>query len=149
MSLKTAHTDLARSESSVVLHVEDDDGMALLFRMALQNINEAIELHRLTNGEDAINFLSKEGPYRGAPTPDLIVLDLNLPAKDGFHVLEEIRRLWHLTDVPAIVFTSSRRDQDRVLALSLGAKSVFQKPDNFDAFVSLAERICSALIRQQ
>ena len=136
---------MPRSEECIVLHVEDDDGMAYLFRMALQNIDATIELYRVADGEEAAKFLSRARPYDDAPIPDLIVLDLNLPRKSGFDVLHDIRRLPHLESVPVFVVTSSGRESDQQRALALGATGVFQKPDNFNTLALVAEQIWSAI----
>ena len=119
--------------------------MAYLFRMALTNIGATLELHRVTNGEEASKFISRDEPYGNAPIPDLIVLDLNLPRKNGFDVLEEIRRVRYLKDVPVFVVTSSGRDHDRQRALALGATGFFVKPSNLATLGEITQQICSII----
>lgn len=111
--------------------------------MALRNVDATIELHRVSNGEEAIKFLLRAAPYRDAPVPNLIVLDLNLPRKSGFDVLVEITSQPNLAFVPVFVVTSSGMDYDRERALRLGAQGFFEKPDSLDGLASLAEQICS------
>src|SRR3954469_19418059 len=74
-----------------LLHVEDDDASAVLLRLALDEVGFAGSVYRVSNGEEALSFLRKSFPYQNARTPELVVLDLNLPKRDGWYVLAEKR----------------------------------------------------------
>jgi two-component system, chemotaxis family, response regulator Rcp1 len=93
----------------VLLHVEDDDATAYLFRLALRQVNADVDVFRTCDGQDAIWFLTRNGVFDKAPHPDIIVLDLHLPKKNGHDVLSEIRQQSACRHVPVIMLTSSRR----------------------------------------
>ncbi len=129
----------------VLLYVEDEDAAAFLMETALQEAGIQVRMYRVANGEQAICFLRREGDYRAAPTPDLVLLDLNLPKVDGFQVLQAIGRNGKIQPVPVIVFTSSCLAADRTKALALGAEQFVTKPLSLDDFVSTVTRMCSRL----
>ena len=85
--------------------------------------------------EEAIDFLKKQGKYKGAPTPTLVLLDLKMPKLDGFGVLRQVKSDETLKSIPIIVLTSSERDKDIELAYKLGCNSYIMKPVNFDNFI--------------
>ena len=116
----------------MVLHVEDDDAAAYLFRVALEDANITAVVYRVSDGEQALAFLRNLDPYRSAPRPQLAVIDLNLPRIDGWSVLEEVQKD---PPVPAFVVTTSTRHADRVKAFSLGARAYVTKSSSFDQFV--------------
>src|SRR5258708_1345920 len=93
--------------SPVMLYVEDEDAAVFLLETALKEMKIDVELRRVSNGEDALAFLNRSGPYRAAPRPDLVLLDLNLPRKGGLEVLAEVQSKETLRDLAVIVFTSS------------------------------------------
>lgn len=133
------HSD-ARSRRPVLLHVEDDDTTAFLFRFALREIQVDVDVFRTCNGEDAIWFLTQQGAFANAPQPDIVVLDLHLPKKNGHDVLAEIRRQSAMQHLPVIMLTSSRVPRDRERALLLGVNEYIYKPEKLDEFFEVAKQ---------
>jgi CheY-like chemotaxis protein len=129
--------------SKIVLYVEDEDAAYLLFETALTTAGLDVELHRATNGEQAIQFLRRQGSYTPKPKPDLVVLDLNLPGKSGLDVLSEIKSDDDLRPFAVVVFTSSSLSSDKRRSLELGAQDYITKPFTFDPFVDAVKRACS------
>jgi len=115
----------------VILLAEDDDNDVFFMRRALQKAQVKFPLQVVTNGQEAVDYLSGEGKYndRGAyPLPSIILLDLKMPFLDGFEVLIWIGRQPELKKIPVAVLTSSAEDRDRRRAAELGAKAYFVKP---------------------
>jgi len=129
--------------SKIVLYVEDEDAAFLLFETAVKTAGMDVELHRVANGEQAIQFLRREGSYVPKPKPDLVVLDLNLPRKNGLDVLSEIKSNDDLRHFAVVVFTSSSLSSDKRRSLDLGAQDYITKPFTFDSFVEAVKRACS------
>ena len=125
----------------VVLHVEDDDGSAYLFRLVLRMEEANIDVFRLSNGEDAVRFLTRAGIFADAPRPDVVVLDLHLPRKNGRDVLAEIRQQAELQDLPLIMFRSSMRREDKEQAVALGANHYIEKSADLDSFVAVTRQL--------
>src|SRR5215510_12853025 len=100
-----------------LLLVEDNEGDVLLTQVALKDAKIANRLHIASDGEQALKMLRKEPPYGDQVTPDLILLDLNLPRKDGREVLAEIKRSPDLAKIPVVILTGSRADMDVVKPL--------------------------------
>jgi DNA-binding response OmpR family regulator len=115
----------------VVLHVEDDDAAAYLFRVALEEANIPAVVYRVSDGEQALAFLQNRHPYEHAPRPRVAIIDLNLPRVDGWTVLEEVRE----ANLPAFIVTTSTSRADHVRALALGARAYVTKSSSFDDFV--------------
>jgi two-component system, chemotaxis family, response regulator Rcp1 len=136
-----------RIHECVLLHVEDDDGTACLFRLALQEIGAWPQFFRVTDGEQAMAFLLQNGPYRSAPRPNLVLLDLNLPGKSGLDVLSEMKSNPGLRDIKVVVFSTSTLPYDRERSLQLGADDYLYKDGHFEAFVNVAELLlCEKLM---
>ncbi len=113
----------------VLLYVEDEDAAAFLFETALKEAAISVELYRVSDGEEALSFLRGQGSYAKASTPDLIVLDLNLPRKNGLEVLAELKKNGKLSTIPVVVFTSSSLSSDKQKSWALGARRVhYQAP---------------------
>ncbi len=129
------------SEAPVLLHVEDDDATAYLFRLGLRECNVKVDVFRSCDGENAISFLKRQGIFEHAPAPDLVVLDLNLPKKHGHDVLADIRKESALQNLPVIMLTSSRLATDRERSLSLGANEHLVKPSTVEEFSIIVEQI--------
>ena len=129
----------------VMLYVEDEDAAVFLLETALKEMNIDVELHRVSNGEDALAFLNRSGVYREAPRPDLVLLDLNLPRKGGLEVLSEIQGNETLRDLSVVVFTSSSLATDRKKSLALGAQQYITKPSSFDGFLTAVKTVCAYL----
>lgn len=124
-----------------VLLVEDDPGDVDLTREALDEGKVKVSLHVVDDGEKAIEYLHKTGVYAEAQQPDLILLDLNLPRKDGRDVLREIKSDESLKMVPVIVLTTSESDADILKTYRLGANSYVTKPVGFEQFKKVMKAI--------
>jgi CheY-like chemotaxis protein len=107
--------------NSSILHVEDEDSAAFLVQAALDQAAIPNRTYRVSSGEDALAYLCKTGPYKDAPSPSLVILDLNLPRVDGWTVLETMKGRSDLQRIPVVVLSSSRQEEDRERALRLGA----------------------------
>ena len=117
-----------------ILLVEDSPSDALLTREALVRSKLLNTIHLVDNGEDALAFLRREGPYSKAPRPDLVLLDLNLPRKDGREVLQEIKTDHQLRLIPVVILTSSKAEEDVVKSYDLHANCYICKPLEFNKF---------------
>jgi CheY-like chemotaxis protein len=124
-----------------ILLVEDNPGDVFLTQEAFR---EGKIIHRISVAEDgveAIRFLKREGQYKNAPEPDLILLDLNLPKKDGRELLAEVKSDPSLQHIPVIVLTTSRADQDVARAYRLHANCYLTKPIQMDSFLSMIRSV--------
>ncbi|GGV16573.1 response regulator [Actinomadura sp. LOL_016] len=124
-----------------VLLVEDDPGDVLLTTEAFEHNKVQNGLHVVEDGEKAMAFLRQEGEYAGKPRPDLVLLDLNLPRKDGREVLQEIKDDENLRSIPVVVLTTSEADEDILRSYRLHANAYVTKPVDFERFVSVVRRI--------
>lgn len=129
----------------VLLYVEDEDAAVFLLETALKEACIPVQLYRVSDGEQALAFLRCDGAYEKAPKPDLVLLDLNLPRKNGLEVLSEMQKDESLRDQSVIVFTSSALVADRRKSLALGAQEYITKPSSFDGFVEAVKTACSRL----
>jgi CheY-like chemotaxis protein len=119
---------------------EDDSDDRLLVKDALAECNWAADLRFVENGEEMMDYLQRRGKYSDlstAPRPGLILLDLNMPRKDGREVLREVRADAELRRIPVVVLTTSKADTDIASIYDLGANSFISKPVQFDALVGL------------
>lgn len=124
-----------------VLLVEDDPGDVLMTREAFQDYKIANELTVVSNGEDAVAYLRKEGAFADAATPDLVLLDLNLPRRDGREVLREIKGDDALRRIPVVVLTTSDAEEDVLSSYDLHANAYVRKPVDFQQFVAAVRAI--------
>ncbi len=124
-----------------VLLVEDDPGDVVLVTEAFEHNKVNNELHAVQDGVEALQFLRREAPYEDAPTPDLILLDLNLPRKDGREVLEEIKADDALRRIPVVVLTTSKAEEDVLRSYDLHANAYVTKPVDFDRFIEVVRQI--------
>jgi len=125
-----------------VLLVEDSPGDVRLTQEALRDANRALHLHVASDGVEAMAFLRREGPeHLGAPRPDLILLDLNLPKMDGREVLTQIKASDNLKTIPVIILTTSQSDVDILNSYELRANCYLSKPVQLDAFEGLVKSI--------
>ncbi len=127
----------------MLLHVEDEDGAAFLFRNAVREAGLEAIVFRVSNGEEALAFLRKSGPYANAERPQLMVLDLNLPKIDGLSVLSRMRNDDSLKTIPVIVISTSSRPADKEKAFLLGAKHYIVKPDSFEKLTEQVKEACA------
>jgi CheY-like chemotaxis protein len=118
-----------------ILLVEDNPDDVVITQRALQRSRVANELHITRDGQDALNFLERAGEWTGAPRPDLILLDVNLPRANGMEVLEHIRSKPELSVIPVIMLTASDREEDVVRSYQLGSNTYIQKPVEFEKFL--------------
>jgi len=124
-----------------ILLVEDDPGDTLMIREAFTDNKIANNLTCLTDGEQAIAYLKREGEHAKSPRPDLILLDLNLPRKDGREVLAEIKRSKDLRVIPVVILTTSQSEEDVLRSYQLYANAYVVKPVDFDAFIAVVRQI--------
>jgi CheY-like chemotaxis protein len=121
--------------------VEDDPGDALLLRRALQRSRLAARLQWLEDGEQALTYLRRQDPFHEAMRPDLVLMDLNMPKKDGHSVLAEIRRDPHLQGLPVMILTTSRAEEDVARSYELHANAYVSKPVGLDGYHTVLESI--------
>jgi len=124
-----------------ILLVEDNPGDVDLARDALEHGKVNNNLHVVTDGEAAIDFLRHEGSFASSPRPDLILLDLNLPKKDGREVLAEIKVDPGLKRIPVVVLTTSRDEEDVLKSYNLHANCYLAKPIRLDQFFNMVRSI--------
>jgi len=124
-----------------VLLVEDDPGDVLMTQEAFEHNKVANRLSVVADGVSAMAFLRKEGEHVDAPTPDLILLDLNLPRMDGREVLEALKGDAGLRQIPVVVLTTSEAEEDVVRSYSLHANAYVTKPVDFDRFIEVVRQI--------
>lgn len=130
----------AQKRRSILL-VEDNRADARLITEALLETGSRVALNVVEDGNTAMAYLRRQPPHASAPRPDLIVLDLNLPGKDGREVLAEIMADEHLRRIPVLVLTSSRNRQDVQKSYDLGANCYITKPVSLDRFISIVQAI--------
>ncbi len=124
-----------------VLLVEDDPGDVLMTREAFEHHKIRNKLHVVADGVEALQFLRREGPHAGAPRPGLVLLDLNLPRKDGRQVLAEIKSDDSLRSIPVVVLTTSEAEEDILRSYDLHANAYVTKPVDFDRFIDVIRQI--------
>lgn len=124
-----------------ILLVEDNPGDVRLTQEALKEGKILNNLYTAKDGVEAISFLRREGGYENAVRPDLILLDLNLPKKDGREVLEEIKKDEDLKRIPVVVLTTSRAEEDIVRTYDRHANCYITKPVDFDQFINVVKSI--------
>ncbi len=117
-----------------ILLVEDNYGDVRLTEEVLRESTVASSLSTVVNGEEAMAFVRREGAHSQAPRPDLILLDLNLPRKDGREVLNELKSDPDLRRIPVVVLTTSRADRDILMSYDLHANCYIHKPIEYEAF---------------
>ena len=124
-----------------ILLVEDDEGDVLLTKKALTNGKIYNTLSVAKDGVEALAFLRKEGEHSGAPRPDLILLDLNMPRMDGRETLAQIKQDENLRSIPVVVLTTSDSDQDILQSYDLQANCYITKPVDLKQFTSVVRAI--------
>ena len=124
-----------------ILLVEDSAGDVRLTQEALKDSKINNEVHTVLDGVEAMGFLRREGKYRYVPQPDLILLDLNLPRKDGREVLDEIKKDDGLKHIPVVILTTSRDERDILRAYNLHANAYICKPVDLDQFLGVVKTI--------
>ncbi|NQT27636.1 response regulator [candidate division KSB1 bacterium] len=129
------------NEPAQILLIEDNESDVRLTQEAFKDKRSIHQIHHVSDGVEALEFLHREGKFKDAPRPDLILLDLNLPRKDGREVLQEIKLDPELKRIPVIVLTTSSADEDVFKCYDLHANCYLKKPVNMDEFYHIAELI--------
>jgi two-component system, chemotaxis family, response regulator Rcp1 len=124
-----------------ILLVEDNEADVVLTLEAFKEAKVKNDLHVVKDGVEAMAFLRREGKYADAPRPDVILLDLNLPRKDGRQVLKEIKNDASLKLIPVVVLTTSRSEEDVIQAYTQHANCYIAKPVDFDQFMHVVKSV--------
>lgn len=132
---------MSTSDKVVILLVEDNEGDIVLTQVAMREAKLANELMIARDGDEALDILFKRNGFEDAPTPDLMLLDLNLPKTDGHEVLETIKGSDRLRRIPVVVLTTSESDADRVKSYNLHANCFVSKPLKASSFVRVVQEI--------
>ena len=126
-----------------VLLVEDNPGDVRLIREAFKESGVPGNLRVARDGEQAMQYLRREGPYKDSPRPTFVLLDLNLPRKDGCEVLAEIKGAAELRRIPVLILSTSTRDEDIQRAYDLHANCYIPKPSDLEKLVELGRELKS------
>lgn len=124
-----------------ILIVEDNTADLMIMQEALLDTKFPAKVHTVPNGEEAMRFLRRVGSFSAAPRPDLILLDLNMPRKNGHEVLQEIKSDRLLMRIPVIILTTSQADDDISRAYGAHANCYIRKPVDFSAFCDVMKQI--------
>ncbi|QEF98247.1 Response regulator rcp1 [Stieleria maiorica] len=136
----------AKRKPAVILLVEDDPGDQELTRRALKHESFNVDLRIAGDGEQAMDYLRREGAFadpESSPTPDLILLDLNMPKRNGREVLGDLQADETLSRIPVVVLTTSEQEADILRSYDLGCNSYIQKPVDIDQFTESVRRLGS------
>lgn len=134
-------TQAPPEEDLDILLVEDSSGDVRLTTEALREGKITNRLHVVRDGEEAMDFLRRRGRYVDAPRPGIVLLDLNLPRKDGREVLDELKRDPELHRIPVIVLTTSSAEADVMRSYDLHANCFITKPIDYQEFIAAVQRI--------
>lgn len=124
-----------------ILLIEDSRGDIGLIEEVFEEAKIRNNLYVAEDGEEAIQFLNKKGHYADVPRPDIILLDLNLPKKDGREVLDEVKRDETLRNIPIVVLTTSKAEEDILKSYNLHANAYITKPVDFEQFIKVIKSI--------
>ncbi|MCB9385468.1 MAG: response regulator [Bryobacterales bacterium] len=124
-----------------ILLVEDNEDDVYLTRRGFERAQLPVTLHHVANGCECMAFLRREGEYRDAPLPDLILLDLNMPRMDGRQVMEAITKDDHLRQLPVVILTTSKSEVDLLEMYKLRCSTYVPKPVDFDQFENVVKII--------
>ena len=124
-----------------ILLVEDNPGDVDLAREALATGKVRNTLHHVSDGEQAMDFLRRKGKYAGMTRPDLVLLDLNMPKKDGREVLAEVKADEELKRIPVVILTTSRAEEDILKTYNLHANCYITKPIDLHQFIKVVQAI--------
>ena len=131
--------EISQSRVVEILLVEDNQADVVLTREALEHSKLANQLHVVEDGVEALAFLRREGDYGAVPRPDLVLLDLNLPRKDGREVLAEIKADPDLRRIPVVILTTSSAEEDILKTYDLHANCYITKPVDLDQFLKVVQ----------
>jgi two-component system, chemotaxis family, response regulator Rcp1 len=124
-----------------ILLVEDNPGDVRLTQEAFRDARMEVKINVVMDGEDALKYLYRQAPYEHVTKPDFILLDLNIPKKDGREVLQEIKLDPVLRYVPVVVLTTSNAEQDIVKTYNLNVNAYINKPVDFERFFDIVQKI--------
>lgn len=124
-----------------ILLVEDNPIDVMVTQEALDTVKVQTNLHVAYDGVEALDFLNRKGKYSEAPRPDIILLDLNLPKKDGREVLAEVKESQTLRRIPIVILTTSKAEEDIFRSYELHANCFITKPVDLDQFVAIVQSI--------
>jgi CheY-like chemotaxis protein len=131
---------------ATILHIEDDDAMALVFYEAIHEAKLQATVYRVSDGDEALAYLRAEGRYANRSWPDIVYLDLNLPKVDGWQVLTYMRADGNLRSIPVVILSTSFRKADVERAESLGVELYLTKPAAFTALIAAVESTYRSLV---
>jgi two-component system, chemotaxis family, response regulator Rcp1 len=131
-----------QSRTAEILLVEDNEDDVILTREGFKHAKFLVNMSHVENGEECMEFLRKQGRYTDAPTPDIILLDLNMPRMDGRAVLKEITRDETLQQLPVVVLTTSDAERDVLDMYRLRCSAYITKPIDFEKFREVVRKIC-------
>jgi len=134
-------TSTERGRPVDILLVEDNPGDVRLTREALREGKVRNSLHVVEDGVEALAYLRREGRYAAVEEPDIVLLDLNLPRKDGREVLEEIKQDTRLKHIPVVVLTTSQAEEDILKSYQLYANCYISKPVDLDQFIKVVQSV--------
>lgn len=132
---------LKKTFTKTILLIEDNPGDVRLTKEAFSESKIPIDLHVVMDGEEALDYLHSAGLQPDSEIPDLILLDLNLPKKDGREVLEEIKTNERLKRIPVVVLTTSNAEQDIMTSYNCHANCYINKPVDFDHFFDIIQKV--------
>ncbi len=135
--MKRNHSRTLEAKAVDILLVEDNPGDVRLTKEALRDAKVLNEIYVAKDGVEAMDFLCHKGSYKNVPFPDLILLDLNLPRKDGREVLADVKKDEKLKHIPVVVLTSSKADEDIIRSYNLHANAYVTKPVDLTQFVQI------------
>jgi two-component system response regulator len=134
-------SELVRSRPAEILLAEDNENDVELTRQGFKKCKLLLNLHHVRDGEECMAFLRKQGKYSAAPTPDLLLLDMNMPRMDGREVLAEMVGDEALNAIPVVVLTTSSNDEEVLKMYKLRCSSYIIKPIDFDQFLNVTRSI--------
>jgi chemotaxis family two-component system response regulator Rcp1 len=135
------HNQLANGRAAEILLAEDNDNDVELTRQGFRRAKLLVNLHRVRDGEECMAFLRKQGKYADAPTPDLILLDLNMPKMNGEHVLAEMLKDESLKSLPVVILTTSEQAEEVLKMYKMRCSSYIVKPVDFEQFLKVVRAI--------
>jgi len=133
--------NVCNSRPAEVLLAEDNDNDVELARQGFKRTKLLLNLHRVKDGEECMDFLHKRGKYVDAPTPDLLLLDMNMPKMGGKEVLDEMMKVEHLRSVPVVVLSTSEEHAEVLKMYELQCSSFIVKPVDFTQFLAVVRAI--------
>ena len=135
------HTQLTYGRAAEILLAEDNDNDVELTRQGFKRAKLLVNLHRVRDGEECMAFLRKQGKYADAPTPDLILLDLNMPKMSGEQVLAEMLKEESLKGLPVVILTTSEQAEEVLKMYKMRCSSYIVKPVDFEQFLKVVRAI--------